>query len=253
MQKLKFWLAQFLKKIVARLEKVDVEEKSTKKKEQFVFKPAQRYEMYVVGRPGVVYKGRIEDVKEDLLVLSAPVERSVPVFLPKGTEVVLAIIGLPSGRYEFKTTVVDAVEESGTVPQVLLKKPSVIYRRQRRSKPRARFFCKVNYHIVEHSLSRKIGISLKGRVDAWDLSAVGLALLFPEELPLHTRVKVNFVIPDMGIPVTAICEVVNNRWEEYSRKYITGLLFVDILEEDRAHIDKYVSMLLPRQVDGLLI
>ncbi len=248
-------LAELLKKIASALENVSEREEKrlSHKREQFVFKPAQRYEMYVIGRPRTVYKGRIEDVKEDELVLSAPVERSVPVFLPKGTKVMLAIVGLPSGRYEFQTEVVSAIEEQGAVPALVLRKPTVIYRRQRRTKPRARIFFKVRYQIVEHTLTKRLNFPLRGRVDGWDLSSVGMAVLFPDEVPLHTRIRVDFVLPDMGIPIRAVTEVVNSRWEEYSRKYITGLLFVDVLEEDRVHIDQYVSMLLPKHVDGLMI
>ncbi len=244
-------LAAFLKKLAMRLEaKESLEERP--KKEQFVFKPAQRYEMYVIGRPRVMYKGRIEDVKEDKLVLSAPVERSVPVFLPKGTKVLLAIVGLPSGRYEFETRVDGFVEEDNSIPELILEKPRVIYRKQRRAKPRTRIYTKVSYRIVENSLAQKIKMPLKGKVDAWDMSALGLGLLFPEELPLHARMRVSFVIPDTGILVKAVCEVVNKRWDDFSRKYITGLLFVDISEEDRAHIDKRVSLYQSRHVDGFI-
>ncbi len=250
-------LSDWLKKLAERFEekaKAGAKVKETNRpKEQFVFKPAQRYEMYVVGRPRTVYKGRIEDVGEDTLVLSAPVERSVPVFLPKGTKVILVIVGLPSGRYEFETEVVAFSEQDDALPELVLRKPKVIYRKQRRAKPRARIYFKVRYRIVESTLKRQVKIPLQGRADAWDLSAIGIALLLSDELPLHTRVRLDFVIPDMGIPVRAVAEVVNTRWEEYSRKYITGLLFLDILEEDRAHIDKYVSLLLPKQVDGFII
>lgn len=249
-------LSNWLKKLAKILEdkaNVGTMPGEPKPKEQFVFKPAQRYEMYVMGRPRTVYKGRIEDVGEDTLVLSAPVEKSVPVFLPKGTKVMLVIVGLPSGRYEFETEVVSFSEQGSTLPELVLRKPRVIYRRQRRARPRARTYFKVQYKVVESTLKRQMKMPLQGRVDAWDLSAVGIALLFPDELPLHTRVRIDFIIPDMGIPVRAVAEVVNTRWEEYSRRYITGLLFLDILEEDRAHIDKYVSMLLPKQVDGFIV
>ena len=246
------FLAEFLKKMAARLESGEKISERNQRKEQFVFKPAQRYEMYVVGSPRVVYKGYIEDVKEDKLILSAPVERSVPLFFPKGTKVLLAIVGLPSGRYEFETRVAGFIEENGSIPELVLEKPRVIYRRQRRAKPRARVFAKVSYKVVERSLHGKIKIPMSGKVDAWDMSALGLGLLFPEELPLHTRMRVSFVIPDTGIVVRAICEVVNKRWDDFSRKYITGLLFVDISEEDRAHIDKRVSLYQGKYVDGLI-
>lgn len=250
-------LSDWLKKLANKLEekaKADAKTKGIgKPREQFVFKPAQRYEMYVIGHPRTVYKGRIEDVEDDRLILSAPVERGVPVFLPKGTKVMLVIVGLPSGRYEFETEIISFSEENAALPRLVLRKPTVIYRKQRRAKPRARVYFRVRYRIVESTLKREVKMPLYGRVDAWDLSALGIALLFPDELPLHTRVRIDFVIPDMGIPVRAVAEVVNTRWEEFSRKYITGLLFLDILEEDRAHIDKYVSILLPKQVDGFIV
>ncbi len=252
---MKIWLkiSNWLREIADLLEK-KAKQSSLKDrpKEQFIFKPAQQYEMYVMGRPRKVYKGRIEDVVDDELVLSAPLEKDVPVFFPKGTKVLLAIVGLPSGRYEFETEVISFSEEGSRIPELRLKKPNKIYRKQRRAKPRARVFFSAQYRIVEHTLKRALNMPLRGRVQAWDLSAVGIALLFPEEIPLHTRVRIDFVIPDMGIPIRAVAEVVNTRWEPYSRKYITGLLFVDISGEDIAYIDKYVSMLLPKQVDGLV-
>jgi len=240
-------LAGFLKSLAEFLEPVEKEQKGPKF--QFVFKPAQRYEMYVTQRPRVVYKGRIEEVFDDYIVLSAPLERSVPVYLPKGTEVILAIVGLPSGRYEFRTKVRDTIEEKGTIPQLVLEKPKVIYRRQKRGKPRIRMFSKADYKITGHVPK---DVPRSGKVAVWDISVLGIALLFSREVPLHTRMKIVFTLPDSGIPVQALCEVVNKRWDQYSREFITGMLFLDVDEEHRAYIDKFVQSQLPRYVDGLV-
>ncbi len=216
---------------------------------RFVFKPMQRYEMYVRGRPRNIYKGRIEDVKEEVIILSAPVEHSVPTFFPKGTQVLLAIVGLPSGRYEFQTEVVGVVE--GEVPLLILKKPTMIYRKQRRQKPRVRVFCKAHYEIISRTLKKKANVDKRGKADVWDLSATGIALLLANEIPRQTRMKLSFVIPETGIRVSAVAEVVNTRWDGFSRKFVTGMVFVSILDEDRAYIDNYVAMMSPKQIDGL--
>ncbi len=242
------FLADFFKGIGEALE--PKEKKTGGPKFQFIFKPAQRYEMFVAKRPRVVYKGRIEEVFDDYLVLSAPLERSVPVYLPKGTEVILAIVGLPSGRYEFKTKVKDTIEEKNTVPQLVLQKPKVIYRRQKREKPRIRMFSKADYKITGPLLK---GLIRSGKAAVWDISVLGIALLFQREVPLHTRMRIVFTLPDSGIPIRALCEVVNKRWDQYSREFITGMVFLDMTEEDRAYVDKFVQSQLPRYVDGLVV
>lgn len=134
------------------------------------------------------YHSRIEDKDDQTLTVTCPTGRSGPVHLRPGTAVSIGFVG-EDAFYSFETAVL-AVRDTYT-PTMVVGKPAVIYRVQRRKQARMPARIPVEMALLEkgpHSEVPSVGPVF--RVFTQDIGAGGLRVITDQRLQKDATVKI---------------------------------------------------------------
>ena len=140
------------------------------------------------------YQSRIEDKDDQTLTVACPLKEEDCVAIRPGTAVSIGFAG-EDAFYSFETTVLTTREDFP--PTVIVGKPAVIYRVQRRKYPRTLVRIPVEVALIDKSGEDLTGPAM--RVHTENICAGGLKVVSETELPDGAEVKIQtYDIP--GLP-----------------------------------------------------
>lgn len=198
----------------------------------------QRIEILVwEGDKSEQYPSRIEALERDRFIVGAPMWNGVPVRLPLGTSVEVALM-TPVAMYEFATIVVGCADRP--VPTLTLMYPNAVNRIQRRQFVRVEDALPV--HVGSPTSLDAITINVSG-------GGVLLNLKSPqgEEPPVGEEWHLELYLPDQSEPLYSIGRVLRAQRAPGSERVQVALEFVQIREEARKAIVQHVFQLQLKQ------
>lgn len=191
----------------------------------------QRIEILVgEGDRSEQYPSRIEALERDRFIVAAPMWNGVPIRLPLGTSVEIALM-TPTALYEFATLVVGAAERP--VPTLTLIYPHVVNRIQRRQFVR-----------VEDTLPVRVGTP--PRLDAITINVSGGGILLHLKSPegkeplVGEEWHLELYLPGQSEPLHSVGRVLRAQRVPGSDRVQVALEFVQIQEEARKAIIQHV-------------
>jgi c-di-GMP-binding flagellar brake protein YcgR len=222
-------------------ENADEENKPTLKR--FKFEVNQKLGLSVtVNGLTRTYTSSIQEVYDDIIAVAAPIDRGNYVYFQKD-ETLQVTVHESTGMYSFATKVVGKM--SGPLSMLYIYKPSQIKRFQQREYIRAKAFLPVRYSVSRTNRISRMAQKEQGDCLMRDISAGGMCLAVPEQLPDGQMVHLEFALsplsdaPDRFLEAQA--QVLRNRKDAFSDKYFTSVIFKDINDVDRDRISAYVD------------
>jgi c-di-GMP-binding flagellar brake protein YcgR len=191
----------------------------------------QRIEILVwEGDKSEQYPSRIEALERDRFIVAAPMWNGVPMRLPLGTSVEIALM-TPTALYEFATLVVGAAERP--VPTLTLLYPNAVNRIQRRQFVR-----------VEEALP--VRVESPNSLDAITINVSGGGVLLNlksphgEAPPVGEEWHLELYLPDQPEPLHLIGRVLRAQRVPGSDRVQVALEFVQIREATRQALVQHV-------------
>ncbi|MCS6860188.1 MAG: flagellar brake domain-containing protein [Abditibacteriales bacterium] len=176
------------------------------------------------------YPSRIEALERDRFIVAAPMWHGVPLRLPLGTSVEVALM-TPTALYEFATLVVGAAERP--LPTLTLIYPNVVNRIQRRQFVR-----------VEDALP--VRVESPTRLEAITINVSGGGVLLNLKPPqgeapsIGEEWSLELYLPDRPEPLHSVGRVLRAQRVPGSDRLQVALEFVQIDEETRKAIIQHV-------------
>lgn len=182
------------------------------------------------------YPSQILDItEEDTYIVSGPIYKSRLVLLHKYERVVVSCLVENKGRYVFDARILK--RDHGKIYKLELEKISDINKFQQRE-----------FYRFETSIpvTKKMTIKTKGGEDTLlelcrtkDISGSGMKLLSNFEHEVGDKVKCKFEI--RSHPIYVECEILRiENIDTFDYTYGLGVNFIDITEEDRDNIIKFI-------------
>lgn len=191
------------------------------------------------------YSSRVQTVKDKFLVVEVPKVNGL--YLPIDVDQEILLKHYREGAtYEAESSV-NLRNDDRDHPTMVLSKPEEIKRIQRRDFVRVPCDIEVTVRVInvgQNGSGESLPDSFSATID--DISAGGVQLKGPENLPLYTDVELLFTLPGSETTMNEVfAEVVRESDSERS-PYVLGLEFTSITETKRNDIIQYVY---DRQID----
>lgn len=189
-----------------------------------------------------VYKSNIQDITDEYIGISIPVNNGKYVPLRKG-ERVIGIYYIGKDIYKFETVVIGRKVDKLLI--IMLKKPDTVVRYQRRNFVRVSVM--INIYCVLLEGKRKIEDITNNQVECFDaytldISGGGMRIALDrkldKKLELENLIMVN--LPNENENLAIKCKVVRVEDDKKNPKIIYGLSFVDLERRTREDIVRLV-------------
>lgn len=183
-----------------------------------------------------VYHSRIEEVREDTLVLAMPIKRRKVVLLPEGLQIIVGIVrgGI---SYSFESTILRRIRSH--LPLLVINKPGEARKRQRRAWVRVPAVLDFSYALVNlEEADKELEFY---RAQTLDISGGGLMFAADHSFSPGDRLKIILELPPgEKLRLEArVVRVVANPSEAW-RRFSIGVEFTEIRERDRDRIVRWV-------------
>jgi len=210
---------------------------------RFKFAVNQKIKLTRNGNAGPkVYASSIQEVFDEIIGVSAPIRKGDYVSF-QADEIVQVTVHESTGMYSFSTKIVGKM--AGPVSMLYLHKPSQIKRFQQREHIRAKAYLPVKYSVNRTNRISRAWQDERGDCLMRDISAGGMCLAVPEQLPdgqtLHLQFALSPLTEKTDHLLQARAQVLRNRKDDFSDKYFTSVIFKDITDADREIISAYVD------------
>ena len=183
-----------------------------------------------------VYHSRVEEVREDTLLLAMPIKRRRVVVLPEGLKVQVGIVR--SGiSYFFEATILRRLRSP--LPLLVVNKPAEARKRQRRAWVRVPAVLNFLYAAVD-AANPDQELEFQ-RAQTLDISGGGLLFATDRSFLPDDRLKIILELPpDQKIELVGrVARIVNNPSGAW-RRFSVGVEFIQIGERDRDRIIRWV-------------
>lgn len=210
---------------------------------RFKFEVNQKIELSVStnGLPKV-YASSIQEVFDDIIAVAVPIQKGNYVYFQED-QALQVTVHESTGMYSFSTKMVGKM--SGPLSVLYLHKPAQIKRYQQREYIRAKAFLPVRYSVNRMNRISRMGQQEQGDCLMRDISAGGMCLAVPEQLPDGQPLHLQFALSPLSNKTDSFLEawaqVLRNRKDDFSDKYFTSVIFKDITDSDRERISAYVD------------
>ncbi|WP_392486365.1 flagellar brake protein [Haloimpatiens sp. FM7315] len=192
------------------------------------------------------YSSNIQDVTDEYIFISIPVLNNSYLSLKEDEEIEVVYYD-DNELYEFFTVV--AGREKKSMPLIILEQPTRLKKIQRRKFVRVNhfvdgFYKKVNLESI--NIKSKDEESEEGfkAISIIDLSGGGCRIKTEDKLSLNDTIKLRFFIEEESLNL--FCKIIRvDRTQE--GKYECGVLFLDITEQIREKIIRYIFELMRKQ------
>ena len=180
------------------------------------------------------YPSRVEEIRDDSLVLAMPISRGEIVTLRRDTPITINFM-LSGANHVFEATILERIREP--LPVFVVKMPSEAKKKQRRSWVRVPASMKISYTTVK---DKSIIDELYLEAQTIDISGGGLLFYSDRGYRPGERMKVILHLPKRPLEIRA--KVVRSMLipDQQPRLYQTGVEFTDIRERQRDRVMKYV-------------
>jgi c-di-GMP-binding flagellar brake protein YcgR len=168
---------------------------------------------------------------EDTLAVTAPVKEGRAVTPPSGAAVRVTLTGRDA-LYSFNSRVQDSIPGPGA--SLVLSKPDIIERHQRRAATRVPASCPVSLEILPPN-DRGRPLKLSTSWDSVNVSRTGMMICGDATVPANSAVLFTVSLPGNGQPVKGRARVV---WDATvpNQRHTMGLEFTGLVEEDCARL-----------------
>ena len=213
--------------------------------ERFKYKVNQKIKLTLNGGgEEKVYKSVIQEVLNDVIGVSAPMENGAYVFFNE-SQPLQAQVCVSTGIYTFSSMVVG--KYMGALPILYLSKPQQVRRSQYREDIRTNTYLEVYYKFSrEKGISPLFARNESGQGWTRDISSGGVCLGMAQEPPAKSVINLHIAVPRPdGLQrelVRTKAEVLRVTKDKYQDKYLTGMRFLEISEGDRRLINNYVLL-----------
>jgi len=208
--------------------------------ERFRFRVNQRLKIYLTGKSGQQgYSCLVQDVGEDLVFVSMPMEKGDYVLVHEDDEVHCILYDV-SGVYHFKSKVVGRI--TLRVPLLCLAKPGQVQRFQQRESPRIRAYLNASYRVVTHRRLFYAPVEVE-REEAYtyDISSGGVCLVSPKHLPVGLGLAMHIEVPTVTQMIRAVGEIRRVHPDPLIDRYMLGISFQDIQPQDLQCVSAYIQ------------
>ncbi len=197
-----------------------------------IIKVNQRLDIIVASQDkDEYYHSRIEEVNEHFMILAMPIRHSIPVSLPPNTEFYGSILDA-SGRFQFKS--IYKAKKMLPIPIWIATLPTNITKVQLRSF--VRLDVNVSVSLIESESEHPVPQTFITR----DLSGGGLCLIAKVPIPPSTPVNLTINLVEQGTIYAAGVTVRLDKQASDLNLYLISIKFVDIIEQDRSKIIKFI-------------
>jgi c-di-GMP-binding flagellar brake protein YcgR len=187
----------------------------------------------------------LDYIGEDAIVIAAPISEGRIIPLELGTTIGLMVV-FQDVMYYFKGCI-EKRSKKDNVATMIIKKEGAIKKIQRRNYFRFKSFKKVTFKIVTRSDLKLQEKLINGEEDTEvfeavtkDISGGGIALLSKKRLHIGDVIKVSISLGDDVNEIIKAKVVRCNLNTKYRDLYEMGLSFVDIKNESRRNIIRYI-------------
>ncbi len=183
-----------------------------------------------------VYDTRIEDVRKDTILISAPSDKGVPMLIHKGMRVEISFMS-SGGRYFFQSRVGGRVL-SGQLTLYEVDIPDVIQKSEFREFFRISIMEKVRVYAVPAEVYDDVQRVYFDNAFCMDISGGGLRMISDKQYSGVQHVEIDFTetIPTLGKFYGTVVRLIPAPED----KYDIGIKFGNMRETDRDKIIKYV-------------
>ncbi|MDH7479551.1 MAG: PilZ domain-containing protein [Syntrophomonadaceae bacterium] len=198
------------------------------------FRPNQLVEIEVDGENSKErYHSRIEEVRESALVLAMPIRQRSIVNLRPGTSIVVNFLR-EWVNHAFEATILERTAEP--LPLIVISRPEVAARRQRRSWVRVPVCLELRYARPPQRPDQEPDYQ---EAQTIDLSAGGLMFNSQQKFRHGEELKLRLNLPGGGLELRARVVRAEEASSPERRCYQVGLEFIDIRERQRDRIMRF--------------
>lgn len=192
-----------------------------------------------------MYSSRIEDINNKSIFISIPTSQSVPVPLAPNTSLELSFLNT-KGRFSFQTQVITKVKDK--IQMLELKKPEIIYRKELRKYFRVDTRLKATLFVINFNIEKGDLNMVKDSFDTIIKDISGGGMKIATIAPLKEEQAVEFNLFDSLGLKKEIFGKVSKIFppEPNSGKFVAGIEFISIKENDR---DKIIQYVFKRQIE----
>ena len=202
-----------------------------------LFSPGQVLRMVVPDDGGLCYgSGAVQDETEDTLFVTAPVKDGRAVIPSVGAAVRVTLTGRDA-LYSFNSRV-----QNSTLPPrsgLVLSKPDIIERHQRRTAPRVTASWPVRLEVLPPgNLGKPFKLSTSW--ESVNVSQTGMMVSGEATVPANSAVLFSVAIPGESAPLQGRARVV---WDATTptERFTMGLAFVGLADEARALLQAHIA------------
>lgn len=199
-----------------------------------IFKINQRLDIMLTKSYAEQYSSRIEDIGTEHMVIAMPMSKGFPILLRPGNKFYGKIL-LAEAVYLFTSTFLD--KRMQPLPIWIISKPEDVQKIQQRAFVRVDATLPVQVEILpenEQDPAQQLEVATR------DISGGGLKIICKQPMLANTKLLLTINVPEAGLIQTA-AEVMRVERPQPDRElYWVGVKFVDMNEQIRSKIIRFV-------------